>query len=232
MGFKWSKLIKNYWTTIFIPSYLRYNYYRFTDRSRNFIFQGKTYRYFNHSYNTTWNNERTIEIPIVCKFVSENKDNNILEIGNVLSHYFKMDHDVVDKYEKADGVINEDVVDFQSSESYKLIISISTLEHVGWDEYPRDPEKIFNALDNLKKSLVPGGKLVVTLPLGHNNKLDKHLETGKIKFTENHYLKRISRSNKWKELESGFYNAKYDFPYPGGNVVFIGVYEKPDEIIR
>ncbi len=226
MLFKWSRLIKNYWTTVFIPSYFRYNYYRLFDKSKTFKFQGNTYRYFNHWFNTTWDNERVIEIPIVCKYISANNDNNILEIGNVLNHYFDMDHDVVDKYEKAEGVINEDVVDFHTTKKYSLIISISTLEHVGWDEYPRNPEKIFDALKNLKCLLTIGGKLVVTLPLGENNVLDKYLETSKIKFTENYYLKRVSRSNKWEENESGYINSRHNSTYPGAEVLFIGVYKK------
>jgi hypothetical protein len=228
MEFKWSKIFKNYWTTVFIPSYLRYKYYRLFDNSRNFQFQGNTYKYFNHWFNTTWNNERIVEIPIVCKLVSETNQNDILEIGNVLQNYFNMEHDVVDKYEKADGVINEDVVDFQTKKRYKLIISISTLEHVGWDEYPRDPEKIFEALKNLGNLLSPGGKLVVTLPMGENTVLDKYLETSKIKFTENYYLKRISRSNKWEEHKSGYYKSKHNYPYPGAQLLFIGIYKKHD----
>jgi len=226
MDFKWFKLLKNYWTTVFIPSYLRYNYYRLFDKSRTFIFEGQNLNYFNHRYNTTWNNERVIEIPIICNMMKKNLDDDFLEIGNVLPHYFHIDHDVVDKYEKADGVINEDVVDFQTSKYYKLIVSISTLEHVGWDEKPRDPEKIFEAFDNLKKHLAPGGKFVVTIPLGHNSALDNYLETGRIEFTESYYLKRISRSNKWIQIKSGFYNVKCNSSYPGAQVLFIGVYKK------
>jgi hypothetical protein len=66
--------------------------------------------------------------------VKRYKERNILEIGNVLSHYFPVNHDIVDKYEKADGVINQDVVHFYSPKKYDLIVSVSTLEHVGWDE--------------------------------------------------------------------------------------------------
>ena len=120
-------------------NYLSYIYYRLFDKSKIFKFQGQFYTYFDHPYNTTLDNERSIEIPIISKFLSENKDDNILEIGNVLSHYFNFEHDVVDKYEKSEGVTNEDVVDFKSSKNYSLIISISTLEHVGWDEDPKDP---------------------------------------------------------------------------------------------
>jgi hypothetical protein len=211
---------------VVIPSYIRYNYYKLYDKSTTFMFKGETYNYFNHWYNTTWNDERAVEIPILCKYVSENNENNILEIGNVLKHYSNTNHDIVDKYEKGKGVTNEDVVNFQTSKRYTLIVSISTLEHVGWDETPRNPEKIFKALNNLKNLLLPGGKLVVTIPIGHNPVLDKYLKDGKIKFTENYYLKRISKSNKWIELNSGFTNAKFNYPFPAANVIFIGIYQK------
>ena len=96
-------------------------------------------------------NERAIEVPIVWKIVSEYSEGRILEVGNVLSHYFSVCHDILDKYEKADGVINQDVVNFWAPNKYELIVSISTLEHVGWDESPRDPNKILRAIENLKR---------------------------------------------------------------------------------
>jgi len=51
----------------------------------------------------------------------------------VLSHYFAVKHDIVDKYEIAPSVVNEDLVNFKPGKKYDLIVSISTLEHVGWD---------------------------------------------------------------------------------------------------
>jgi hypothetical protein len=66
------------------------------------MFNGECYQYFYHWFNTTFKNERTIEIPIVCKFINESKNLEILEIGNVLSHYFEFKHDVVDKYEECE----------------------------------------------------------------------------------------------------------------------------------
>ena len=36
----------------------------------------------------------------------------------------------------------------KAKEAYK-IVSISTMEHVGWDETPRDSKKILVALENL-----------------------------------------------------------------------------------
>jgi hypothetical protein len=54
-------------------------------------------------------------------------------------------------------------------------VSISTLEHVGWDEMTREPMKILKAIENLKNLTNPKGKIVVTLPLGYNPELDRLL---------------------------------------------------------
>ena len=63
----------------------------------------------------------------------------------------------------------------KAKEAYK-IVSISTIEHMGWDETPRDPKKIPLALENLIECLVPGGEIVVTLPIGYNTYQDKLLK--------------------------------------------------------
>lgn len=50
----------------------------------NFLFNGKQYKYFYHRYNSTWQNERAVEIPLIVEFINENSKKNpkkILEIG-------------------------------------------------------------------------------------------------------------------------------------------------------
>ena len=207
-----------------------YNYYRLFKSRSKFIFQNKEYRYFYHKYNVTWRNERTVEIPIIWH-IAKSFTASILEVGNVLSHYFKFDHDVVDKYEKAVGVVNEDVTEISTSKKYDLIISISTLEHVGWDENPKekktvdDSEKILQAINKLKSLLTPRGKIVATLPLGYNPFLDELLRSGKLKFNEQFCLKRVSKDNKWIELEckEAMANAKFNRNIPSANELIIGI---------
>ena len=180
-----------------------------------FTFQGRPYHYLYHPYGTTWKNERAVEIPIILEkiqFYHYQGRGRILEVGNVLSHYVHFQHDIVDKYEKADGVINQDVVDFQPAENekYDLIVSISTIEHVGWDETPRDPNKIPLALENLTtRCLAPGGEIVVTLPIGYNTYLDKLLKVDKIRFTNEYYLKQISGDNKWTQVGGGVKSVRH-----------------------
>jgi len=199
-----------------------YCYFKIFKSWRTFKVHGKNYKYFYHLYNTTWENERAVEIPIIWEILKEHRGKMILEVGNVMSHYFTVNHDVVDKYEKAKNVINQDIVDYRPSKKYDLIISISTLEHVGWDENPREPEKILRAIDNLKNCLVAGGKLAVTLPLGYNSDLDKFLLDRKIKFTQQYILKRISRDNQWREVNwDDVRNSQYGNPYSKANGLII-----------
>jgi len=196
----------------------------FKKSPKTFIFQGATYNYFYHLYNYTYLNERTIEIPIVWKIASAYKGKRILEIGNVLSHYFSYQHDTLDKYEKGINIINQDVVDFRPQKKYDLILSISTFEHVGWDEDVKNPEKILIAVRNLKKCLVSGGKMVITLPFGYNFELDKLLEENKIDFTNQYYFKKIQSNNKWKEVkQDDILGINYDNFLHSANGLFIGV---------
>ena len=149
---------------------------------------------------------------------------NILEIGNVLSHHIQFEHDVLDRYEIVKGVMNDDVVDFESEKKYDLIVSISTLEHVGWDENSRDSMKILRAIENLKTLLSKGGIIVITVPLGYNEYLDKLLNEGLIRFTEQYQLIRISLGNEWKEASwSEVQHAKYNSPFPFANALVIGI---------
>jgi hypothetical protein len=185
-----------------------------------------TYNYFD-SFSKgggSWYNERAVEIAIVMDIVRRYQGKNILEIGNVLSHYFAFEHDVCDKYEGATGVITKDVVDFQSDKKYDLIICISTLEHVGWDENPRDSSKIPRAIRHLKTLGSKGGLIIITLPLGYNSDLDELLKHGQIQFTEQCQLIRISAGNEWTEAPWGIVqSARYNSPYPFANALVIGI---------
>lgn len=214
-----------YWTRL----YLELCYYSMF-KSRTFRFQGETHRYFYHAYNATWRNERAVEVPIVWS-IKQKAQGNILEVGNVLSHYFKVSHDIVDKYEKAVGVINEDVTGFRPNKRYNLIISISTLEHVGLDEEPRETGKIVSAVANLRTLLSEGGKILVTIPLGYNVELDRLVETGQIAFHRLFCLKRVSR-HEWKESDwNDVRGTKYGYPFPMANALVIGVIQR-DEYCR
>jgi hypothetical protein len=170
--------------------------------SGTFTFLGDEYPYFSHRYNLSWRNERTVEVPIALRALRSHAGDRVLEVGNVISHYFHVDHDVIDKYERGDTVMNVDVVDFEPDGRYDLILCISTLEHIGWDEEPRNPGKGGAALSRLAGFLSPAGELIATFPLGHNPGLDTMLREGTLPFTEVHALKRTSGRNTWSEIDA------------------------------
>jgi hypothetical protein len=206
--------------------YLGYLYYRIFRPSRTFTLGRETYRYFIHRHKMTWRTERSLEIPIVRRIMEEYRGRSILEVGNVLSHYFPCTHDVLDKYEKADGVVNEDIVDYRPAKRYDLIASISTLEHVGWDEQPRNPVKVLDAFENLRNLLAPGGRIVITFPLGYNPALERLLREGKIQFTRQFCLKRVTASD-WKQVDCNriICRARYGYHSFFATGLFIGIIE-------
>jgi hypothetical protein len=190
----------------------------------SFMLGGKRYRYLWHPYMATWRTERAVEVPVAWEKVRNTDPASTLEIGNVLSHYFPTTHTVVDKYEHAPGVINEDVVSFSPDRSYDLIVSVSTLEHVGYDEQPKDPEKGLRAIEHLRGLLTDSGELLFTVPKDWNPELDRNLAAGAIRLAERLCLERISADGRWAEVDwDELEELRYDTPFPYANGVTFGV---------
>jgi SAM-dependent methyltransferase len=203
-------------------------YHKSFKSSETFEFQGNTYHYLFHSYYTSWKNERAVAIPIAWDIVTryQEKKKRILEVGNILSYIYKVNHDILDKYETKDGIINKDVVDFSTSEQYDLIICILTLQHVGWYESPRDPTKVVYAIENLKRFLAPGGQMVIVHGLGENLEMDDLMKNGILQFHQLYFLKRIS-SHRWKQVQlEDVKDVKYDYSTPRANGLVIGIFDK------
>jgi hypothetical protein len=86
--------------------------------------------------------ERAVEVPIVIDFLKQvGREKRILEVGNVLSNYAPLiaqqsdigKIDILDKFEQGIGIMNVDLMDFDTQ--YDVIISISTVEHIGQNAY-------------------------------------------------------------------------------------------------
>jgi len=194
-----------------------------------FVFRGKQYKYFIHPYNTTWANERKVELPLAIEVTNEYNENEILEIGNTLKHYIPLFHTVIDKYEHGDGVINEDVTTFHLNRKFALIISISTLEHIGnpitdpQEEF--EPYKILKAIENLKRHLQKDGKIWITLPKGQNPYVDEVISDDRLRFDEMYCLKRNKETDDWTETTwNDIKNYTLQGPYfHGADALIIGI---------
>lgn len=185
---------------------------------------GQQYRYFYGLYNLTWKNERAVEIPIGQRLLAGVNPSDTLEVGNVLSWYAPVKHSIVDKYERDGRAVREDVVDFAPGRLYRLIVSISTLEHVGWDEAPRDTTKVMRAIEHLRLLLAPDGRLIFTAPVGYNSGLDAALEGDVLPFERVTFLRRMSRGVDWREATwSEVKGVRYGSPYRNANAIVVGV---------
>lgn len=188
-----------------------------------FVFRGRRLPYTFSRYNNSFLNERVAEISIAKWFLS-GAGGRVLEIGNVLSHYGFTGHTVLDKYEDSPGILNDDIVDFVPRESFATVVAISTLEHVGRDEDRHDPDKVFRAIDAVRNCVAPGGRLLVTVPIGYNKVLDAALRAGTVKFPQESWLVRTSRRNDWSETDRNeALGRKYGRPYSAANALYIAM---------
>lgn len=193
--------------------------------ARTFVVGGRDYTYLTHHYNATWRNERAVELPLVSEFLGELAASaRLLEVGNVLAYYLNRPHTVVDKFEPTEGVINQDIMEFGAPKSFDAIVSISTLEHVGWDESPRDEDRAERALAHMRSLLVDGGRFFLSFPIGYNLALDRGVFANRLGFRRTHYLQRFSADNRWREVAlSDISSARYGEPYPCANALFVGI---------
>ncbi|OPA80195.1 hypothetical protein BVG16_05480 [Paenibacillus selenitireducens] len=121
--------------------------------------------------------ERAVEIPLALHFLSVHGiGKKILEVGNVLRHYSVLLQqiprlgplDTIDKFEAYPDVMNIDIMDVNTK--YEVIISISTVEHVGQNGYGEheigDREAPLKAIVQIYNLLKTGGKAFITVPFG------------------------------------------------------------------
>lgn len=191
---------------------------------RSFWFRGKLFFYCVDWYNRAWKNERSVEIPVVKELLSMIvKDGyrigDVIEVGDTLRHYCcgfygTRPWTVVDAFERGKGVINEDVLRYKPSEPARLVVSVSTIEHVGIDDGKSDPVYAIEAVMRMKTWLVAGGELVCTWESGYNENLDIMAE---VLFDRVYYMMQM-RDGHWEQVKRG--EAK------NGKLVGFGFYKR------
>ncbi len=161
--------------------------------------------------------ERRVEIPFALEFLRSNvkPDTSLLEVGNVLSQYTSMAHVTVDKYDRQSGIHCQDVVDFAPEQRFDVAISISTLEHVGFDEDVVDLEKFERAFWHIMdRCLNEGGWFLLTVPLGYHPEVDRAVLSGNLGVGTVQILKYSSPLGTWHELRAGDVLSRGILNYP------------------
>lgn len=198
-------------------------------RARAVEFRGASVPLVYARHNVTWANERCLELALAQQFLTGVPSERVLEVGNVTPNYFGGGHTVVDKYEP--GALQVDIVDFESGRRFDLILSISTFEHIAFDEAggPEGPDavagKIRAALDRCLALLAPGGTFAITVPMGYNPALDEMVAAGKLGCDRATWFKRFPGRD-WREVgrEEGL-GCRYGSPYPFANGVMLAEWD-------
>jgi hypothetical protein len=171
----------------------------------------------------TWASERCVEVPIGRWWASRFSPDAVLEVGNVLSHYGPVQHQILDKFEKGPGVINEDILAFKPSAKYQLIFSISTFEHIGFDDEGEGSsgEKILGAIDACRSLLQVGGTLVITIPINYNPELDGLIARDKLPPNNRTFLLRRGYTDWIETDQASAIKARYKTPFPYANAIMV-----------
>jgi SAM-dependent methyltransferase len=175
-------------------------------RGDTFTWRGETLTVAAFAYNQTLRNERAVELPIAWRWLKDvPAGSGVLEVGNVLSHYPTRvpERDIVDLWEPGPGVQNVDLFDVTGR--YDVVVSISTAEHVRWDQPPRDLDGSLDAIAHLRSLLNPGGRMLLTVPLNHQPKLDIAILEGTTGATRDSTMMLDGSASKWSEHEGGHF---------------------------
>ena len=167
----------------------------------SFAYKGNEYSLFEHSFNCGYKDtrmtERAIEIPIAERWIQECAD-NIVEVGAVTPYYFKNKKitEIIDPTDLHLDVTKHESI-FDCDLTNENVLSISTIEHIGTDDYGLDIRD--SAKAGLMKILEESKSCLVTFPLGYNIELDEWV-------SENRDYERVSvltrgMNNEWKELK-------------------------------
>jgi hypothetical protein len=195
---------------------------------KTFVFDGETLPYFYAKYNITWVTERVLEVPIGLHFLKIAGAENTLEVGNVLGHYAPPQHAVLDKFERGPNIINADITTFDPKRTYDLILSISTFEHIGYeDDGDPNAEKICDAIAACQRFLSPSGRLIITVPFGYNPYLDRYIAEDKIKPNRAWFFEKTSKLDWTATTKEAALKRKYAKPYPFANAIMVAEFLKP-----
>lgn len=168
--------------------------------SEYFSYWGVELPYCRVGYNHSGDNERAVEIPVAQCFLAHHAQSlgGGLEIGNVLSHYMRAPWTIVDRYEPGDHLAL-DLFDYHQQHDW--IVSISTLEHIRWDEpdQGRHPDGPVRALEHLFGLLRPGGTMLVTTPMGWHPFWDSAILDGRLPVEPVRQCTFVRHGQRWQQ---------------------------------
>lgn len=195
----------------------------FSDTS--FMFNGKEYELFEHSFNCgyvdTRMTERSVELALAKEWLNC-CSGDVTEVGAVTPYYFYDNRitEVVDPTDLHSRVSRKKSL-FECDFKGKNILSISTVEHVGTHDYGMSEEK--NVIDAIAKIVEEAKSFLITAPLGYNKLLDDWIRRN----SSDYMIKILGRgiNNHWDEIElQDYHEIVYGPLWAQGLVVIANEY--------
>ena len=160
----------------------------------SFKINNLVFDYCRDQYNKSYENERSIEIPLGHYFLDKFND-DVFEVGSVMIHYGGDLHTVIDLCEKHPRVLNVNALD--ADYTNKNVLCISTIEHMMKREYGNGSNE--DSITFLKKVINEANNYLITFPPTYNEFLDDYIVNELIakKASNIFLLKRVSSDNQW-----------------------------------
>lgn len=168
----------------------------------SFVYKDERYSLYEHSFNCgycdTRMTERSVELPLVKKWIKE-CEGEIVEVGAVTPYYFSEAKitEIIDPTDLHTSVTEHKSI-FECNLKNRNVICISTIEHIGTDDYGLNIQD--SSVEALFKVLNESKKCFVTFPLGYNRELDEWILANR----NNEMVSILTRgmNNDWSELKN------------------------------
>jgi hypothetical protein len=168
-----------------------------------FEFHGRTVSCFCHTYNCGYPpgrmTERAVELALADLWLSRRSPTDVTEIGAVTPYYWPgRVVDIVDPFDPHAAVTDRRSLFARGFAGWD-VLSISTLEHIGFEDYGPS-EKHETVAGALAKLFSEPRSILVTLPFGFNPKADEALINATVpKDGRRTFLVRSPDDNDWRE---------------------------------
>jgi hypothetical protein len=167
-----------------------------------------------HPYNSPTHGERNIELPLAFWFLEQFKHDmeNVIEVGEVTPFYKKSRHVVYDAVPEKSATIKKSAADVDYHG--KHLLSISTIEHIGTDDYGQTPDPTL--LPAVLGKMITSKNYFITFALGYNPQLEDLIKDERFLVLER------TAPTKWRQTENKqLGNYKYHSPWYAGNAICV-----------
>ena len=180
--------------------------------------------YIDDPVNTTMINERCIELAIGMRYMEKVGHDNLVEVGAVMPHYGYCEHPIIDLFSDDHPAGDVQAVDAETCDfTGKDVLCLSTIEHIGKEDYDNsdiDAEKAIRILD---KITAESNSFLVTWGTRYHNELDTYVKNSLDKYDWFGYIKREEKLWEYTGTDMAVWDQEFDKPYryANGNIFLL-----------